>query len=61
MRTIDTDARLDLWEQWWDFYIDEAMEIALYWMDQVMAINSEFEWTPRVDGWMTFRGLKVKK
>ena len=30
-------------------------------MDRVMAMSDKFEWTPRVDGWFTFRDLKVKE
>jgi ABC-type transport system substrate-binding protein len=57
----DTEARLALWEEWWDYYVDEAAEITLYHIDLTMAINSEFEWTPRADGWMTFRDLRLRR
>lgn len=55
----DPEARLRLWEQWWDYYVDEGLEVTLYHMDQVMAMNSEFEWSPRADGWFTFRDLRL--
>ena len=46
--TIDSDARLDLWEQWWEFYIDTAQTITLYEVTNVMALNTaEFDFTPR--------------
>ncbi len=58
--TIDSDARLDLWEQWWEFYIDTAQTITLYEVTNVMALNTaEFDFTPRKDGWMTFRDVKL--
>lgn len=57
----DIEARHALWEKWWDYYVDEAAEVTLYHIDLAMAMSSEFEWTPRADGWMTFRGLKVKR
>ncbi|MEM7798066.1 MAG: ABC transporter substrate-binding protein [Chloroflexota bacterium] len=58
-QTVDFDARMELWETFWDFYVDEALEITLYHTNRNMAINSdEFEWTPRKDGWFTFRDLK---
>ena len=56
--TIDFDERMALWETFWDFYVDEALEITVYHTTRNMAINSaEFEWTPRKDGWFTFRDL----
>ncbi len=58
--TIDMDERLSLWEQWWQHYIDTAQTITLYEVTNVMALNTgEFDFTPRKDGWMTFRGLKL--
>ena len=60
LRTVDPDARLALWEQWWDFYIDYSQTITLYEIDNVMAYNSaEFVFTPRKDGWFTFRDVLV--
>ena len=55
----DPEKRMQLWEQWWDYYVDEALEVTLYQIDQTMAMNSEFEWTPRTDGWFTFRDLTL--
>lgn len=55
---VDFDERMALWETFWDFYVDEALEITLYHTTRNMAINSgEFEWEPRKDGWFTFRDL----
>ena len=56
LTTVDPDQRLELWEQWWDFYIDYSQTVTLYEIDNVMAYNSsEFDFTPRKDGWFTFR------
>jgi peptide/nickel transport system substrate-binding protein len=61
LSTIDLEQRLELWEQFWDFYVDEAVEITIHFMDQISAINNRFEWTPRADGWMTFRDLRLRR
>lgn len=60
MATVDPDERLAKWEQWWDFYIDYAATVTLYEIDNVIGISDEFDWTPRADGWFTFRDLKLK-
>lgn len=58
--TLDGDARLDLWEQWWEYYIDLTQTITLFEVTRVMALNTaEFDFTPRKDGWMTFRDVKL--
>jgi peptide/nickel transport system substrate-binding protein len=59
--TTDSTQRNELWSKWWDFYVDQSVEVTLYHMDQVVAMNDKFEWTPRADGWFTFRDLKVKQ
>ncbi len=57
---IDFDERMALWATFWDYYVDEALEVTLYHTDNSVAINSsEFEWEPRNDGWFTFRDLKL--
>jgi peptide/nickel transport system substrate-binding protein len=61
LSTTNEAERLKLWESWWNFYVDEAIEVTLYHMDQVVAMNSRFDWTPRADGWYTFRDLKAKQ
>lgn len=59
LSTVDDQERLALWEQWWEFYLDYAHTITLYEIDNIMALNTaEFEWTPRKDGWFTFRDLR---
>lgn len=60
LTTVDNEARLDLWQQWWDFYLDYTQTITLYEITNVMALNTaEFSFTPRKDGWMTFRDLSM--
>ena len=58
LTTVDTETRLGLWQDWWDIYLDYSQTVTLYEIDNVMAYNSaEFEFTPRKDGWFTFRDL----
>ena len=58
--TIDMDERLALWEQWWEHYIDFSQTITVFEITNVMALNTaEFDYTPRKDGWMIFRGLRL--
>ena len=59
MQTIDSAARLDLWGDWQEHYLEWGGDVVLYEMQNVIAINSDFEWEARKDGWMTFRDLKV--
>jgi peptide/nickel transport system substrate-binding protein len=60
LTTVDPEARIELWSQWWDLYMDYAQTISLYEMNSLIAYNSaEFEFTPRKDGWFTFRELGV--
>ena len=61
LSTGDPAARLALWEKFWDFYFDWSQTISLYEIDNAMAMNSKFKWTPRADGWMTFRDLTVAR
>ncbi|MEE3229387.1 MAG: hypothetical protein VX237_09875, partial [Chloroflexota bacterium] len=59
MQTIDSAARLDLWGDWQEHFLEWGGDIVLYEMQNVIAINSDFEWEARKDGWMTFRDLRV--
>ncbi len=60
LTTVDPEARIELWSEWWDFYIDYSQTITLYEIDNVMAYNSaEFVFTPRKDGWFTFRDVQL--
>ena len=61
MQTVDSAARLDLWADWQEYYLEWGGDVVLYEMQNVIAINSDFEWDARKDGWMTFRDLKVAK
>ena len=58
--TVDAEERLGLWANFWDYYVEQAGEITLHHLDSTSAINDRFEWTPRADGWMTFRDLKLR-
>ena len=58
LRTVDPVERLAMWEEWWGYYLDYSQTVTLYEIDNVMALNTaEFDWTPRRDGWFTFRDL----
>ena len=52
---MDPDARLALWGQWWDYWLDTAQTLTLYEVQATIAYSDEFEFTPRKDGWYTFR------
>ena len=57
LSTVDFDERMALWQQWWDFMFEVDQTITLYEIEAVLAYNSaEFTFSPRKDGWMTFRG-----
>ena len=60
LETTDAEERNALWGQFWDYYVEQVSEATLYHMDQVVAMNDRFEWTPRADGWFTFRDLRIK-
>jgi ABC-type transport system substrate-binding protein len=59
LRTMDTEERLALWREWWDYFFDTAQYVSLYEMNYVYAMSEDFEWAPRPDAWMTFRDVKV--
>lgn len=59
LQTVDPDARLALWDQWWEYYLDYAPTVTLYEIDNVIGMSDRFDWQPRADGWFTFRDLKV--
>lgn len=61
LQTVDPEERIQLWDEWWGHFLDYAQTVTLYEIDNVLAINTKFEWTPRKDGWMTFRDLKVRE
>lgn len=58
---MDPDERLALWGEWWEEWLDVGDTACLYEILYAYAINEEFEWQPRVDGWVTLRDLKVRK
>lgn len=59
LTTVDAAERLTYWESWWDYFLDYSQTVTLYEIQNMYAISDKFEWTPRADGWMTFRGLSV--
>ena len=62
VKTMDGVNAVELWGQWWQQYMDYAQTISLYEINSVIAYNSaDFEFTPRKDGWFTFRDLKPRQ
>ena len=61
IKTVDPVERKELWSKWWEYFIDFAHTVPLYEMDNVYAMDDNFDWTPRADGWMTFRELEPAK
>jgi peptide/nickel transport system substrate-binding protein len=61
LSTVDPDERLALWEKFWDYYLDWGGQVDLLEVEYTYAINEEFEWMPRADGWVTFRDLKINQ
>jgi peptide/nickel transport system substrate-binding protein len=59
LQTIDAEARLDLWGQWQEFFVDYAHTIPLYEVTRQVAMDTQFNWHPRADGWFTFRDLTL--
>lgn len=57
---MDPQARNKLWEQWWNFFADHAGTIALYEVQRLYGMNSNINWTPRSDGWVTPREAQVR-
>lgn len=56
---VDTDERLALWEEWWDFYLEEAWVVTLYEIGRFYGMSENLEWTPRADGWITPRDARL--
>ncbi|MCY3717937.1 MAG: ABC transporter substrate-binding protein [Anaerolineaceae bacterium] len=52
---MDSAARLELWGQWWDHWFGVLQNVTLYEVQANIAYSSDFEFTPRKDGWYTFR------
>jgi len=55
LTTMDSDARLELWGQWWEYWHDTAQTVTLFEVQATIAYSDEFDFTPRKDGWFTFR------
>ncbi|MDE0610689.1 MAG: ABC transporter substrate-binding protein [Anaerolineaceae bacterium] len=52
---MDPAARLELWGQWWDYWFDTLQTVTLFESQAIIAYSDEFDFTPRKDGWYTFR------
>lgn len=52
---MDPDARLELWGQWWDHWFGVLQNVTLYEVQANIAYSDDFDFTPRKDGWYTFR------
>ncbi|MDE0610688.1 MAG: ABC transporter substrate-binding protein [Anaerolineaceae bacterium] len=52
---MDPATRLELWGQWWDYWFGVLQNVTLYEVQANIAYSSDFEFTPRKDGWYTFR------
>ena len=52
---MDSEKRLELWGQWWEFWFDIMQTVTLYEAQANIAYSDDFDFTPRKDGWYTFR------
>ncbi len=52
---MNSETRLELWGQWWDYWFGVLQNVTLYEVQANIAYSSEFDFTPRKDGWYTFR------
>ena len=58
---VDPVKRQKLWEQFRDFYLEDANIITLFEIDSARVMNDKFKWPPRSDGWMTFRDVRLSR
>lgn len=59
LQEIDPQKRLELWEQWWESYLELAPTITLYQVNRNYAMSEDLEWSPRVDSWITPRNAEL--
>ena len=52
---MDGEARLALWGQWWEYWFETAQTVTLFESQATIAYSDDFDFTPRKDGWYTFR------
>ena len=52
---MNPETRLELWGQWWDYWFGMLQNVTLYEVQANIAYSDEFDFTPRKDGWYTFR------
>jgi ABC-type transport system substrate-binding protein len=53
--TMDATERLALWEEWWEYYLDEAVTVTVYQINRNYGVSTDFNFVPRADGFLTFR------
>lgn len=61
LQTFDQEERVELWGEWWEYYLDVAVYATIFEMQNQYAISDRFEWAPRADSWMTFRDVKINR
>jgi ABC-type transport system substrate-binding protein len=57
---MNPQARLKLWERWWEYFVDHAGTIPMYEMQRLYGMTSGLSWTPRADGWVTPREATLR-
>jgi peptide/nickel transport system substrate-binding protein len=63
MVEMDDDARVELWDQWWEYWLEEAATITLYLVEGFVGLNTaEFELDTRANGRHIFRhNLRLRR
>jgi len=56
---MDEEARLELWEEWWDWYVEDAVSVTLYEIHRFYGMNARLDWEPRADGWISPRDARL--
>ena len=52
---MNPETRLELWGQWWEYWFGILQNVTLFEVQANIAYSDEFDFTPRKDGWYTFR------
>jgi peptide/nickel transport system substrate-binding protein len=62
LTTVDEDERVPLWDEWWQFFLDDSGTVTLYLVEAHMGINSMFDYQPRANGRPIFRhNLRLRR
>jgi ABC-type transport system substrate-binding protein len=56
---VDTEKRLAMWEEWWEIFLDESIDVTLYEINRFMGANEDLQMVPRADGWITPRDWEL--